>query len=266
MATRLGLAAVEGAQRGKAAHDVEEVAGEPAQRLPALLRPLLGVAADEPHEHRHERQREQHDERRFEIDVGHPSHHGQRDHRGEDHLREVAGEVGLERVDALHRRGGDLTALDAIRCDRVATQPPATTSSRSSDSTLDAARRPATSIDHASTPRAAKRDASSARSSRSAASEAPSNARATMRASRVAWAAPARWWPVRVPHRARATAARTASARAGEDRARASGLSRPTTRRLAERQGRPAACPQADRPRAHGRRGRSSPGRAARAG
>ena len=98
---------------------------EPAQRLPALPRPLFGVAADEPHEHRHERQREQHDQRRFEIDVRHPGHHGQRDHRGEHHLWEVAGEVGLERVDALHGRRGDLAALDAVRCEWLAPEPPA---------------------------------------------------------------------------------------------------------------------------------------------
>ena len=59
-AGRLRPAAVERAQRRQAAHDVEEVRREEPQREPALARALLGVAADQPHEHRHERQRQQH--------------------------------------------------------------------------------------------------------------------------------------------------------------------------------------------------------------
>ena len=57
---RLRLAAVERAQRRQPAHDVEEVRGEQPQRLPALARAALGRAADQPHEQRHERQRQQH--------------------------------------------------------------------------------------------------------------------------------------------------------------------------------------------------------------
>ena len=99
-------AAVERAQRRQPAHDVEEVRREQAQRLPALARPLLGVAPDEPHEHGHEREREQHDQRRRARSIrGDPERARRRGTtHGQHELRQVAGEVGLERVDALRPR------------------------------------------------------------------------------------------------------------------------------------------------------------------
>ena len=68
MRARLRGAAIERAQRRQAAHDVEEVRRQAAQGVPALAGALLGGAADEPHEDRHERQRDRHDERRLEVD------------------------------------------------------------------------------------------------------------------------------------------------------------------------------------------------------
>ena len=179
----------EGAQRRQAADDVEEVGREASQRLPALARPLLGVAADQPHEHRHERQREQHDQRRLEVDDRDPARApASGTIAGEHDLRQVAREVALERLDALHGGGGDLGALGAVERRSAARRSRRSTSARrSSDSTLQAARRPATSIPHASAPRATK--ASTSRPSvepRARASGAPWNARATIRASSVA--------------------------------------------------------------------------------
>ena len=53
----LGLAAVEGAQGGQAAHDVEEVVREAREGPPAGPRAALGVAPDQPHEERDQGQR-----------------------------------------------------------------------------------------------------------------------------------------------------------------------------------------------------------------
>ena len=86
---------------------------------PALAGALLGVAPDEPHEDRHERQREQHQARPRAVD-----HSGQREHgEGDDHrqhdLRQVAGEVRLEPVDALHRRRRDLARAGSVERQRL---------------------------------------------------------------------------------------------------------------------------------------------------
>ena len=121
---RLLAAAVERPQRRQPADDVEEVRREQPQRLPALDRPLLRVAADEPHEHRHERQRREHQRGRAEVDRGHPAEHGERHDACEHDLRQVAGEVALERVDALHRGRRDLARLGAVERERSGAQAP----------------------------------------------------------------------------------------------------------------------------------------------
>ena len=76
---RLRLAAVEGAKRRQAAHDVEEVRRQERERLPPLAGTLLRVAADQPHEHRHERQRQQHHARGDGVD-----HRDEHEHRDRD--------------------------------------------------------------------------------------------------------------------------------------------------------------------------------------
>ena len=120
----LGLAAVERTQRRQPADDVEEVGRQEHQRLPALTRSVLRVAPDEPHEDRDERQREQHEPGRDEVERGHEREDGNRDDDGEHDLRQVAGVGGLERVDA--RDGGrrHLGALDAVEGGRLALQAP----------------------------------------------------------------------------------------------------------------------------------------------
>ena len=119
----LRLASVEGAQRRQAAHDVEEVRREQRQRLPALPRVPGRGAADQPHEDRDERQREQHDPGRERVDRGDEHEHGDRDDGCEEDLRQVTGERGLERVDAVHRGRRDLGALGAVERGRVVAQP-----------------------------------------------------------------------------------------------------------------------------------------------
>ena len=55
--------------------------------------------------------------------VGHPCHDGERDDRREHDLRQVAGEVRLERLDALHRGRGDLAGLRPVGRRRLRRQP-----------------------------------------------------------------------------------------------------------------------------------------------
>ena len=99
----LGTAAVERSERRKAADDVAEVSGEERERLPALLRAALGVPADQPHEDRDERKRQQHDAGRQQIDRGHERQHRDGDDRREHDLGQVAGERRLERLDPRDR-------------------------------------------------------------------------------------------------------------------------------------------------------------------
>ena len=94
---------VEGAERRQPADDVGEVVREERERLPAFSRSMLGVAADEPHEDRHERKRHQHDPGGGEVDRRDEREHRDGDERGQHDLRQVAGEGRLERVDARHR-------------------------------------------------------------------------------------------------------------------------------------------------------------------
>jgi hypothetical protein len=69
-----------------AADDVEKVPrGAAAQ--PPLARSLLRVAADQPHEDRHEGQRQQHQPGRGEVDRADPAEHRERHDEGEHDLR-----------------------------------------------------------------------------------------------------------------------------------------------------------------------------------
>ena len=65
---RLRMRAVERAERGQPANDVEEVVREHRERLPALACAPLRVTADEPHEDGDERQREEHHARSERVD------------------------------------------------------------------------------------------------------------------------------------------------------------------------------------------------------
>ena len=111
-----------GAQRRQASDHVEKMRREAPQSPPARLGPVLGVAADQRHEHGHQGQREQHDQRRLEVHDRHPDEHQKRDDRGEHDLRQVAREVALQRLDPLHRDGGDLGAFRAVDCRRLRAQ------------------------------------------------------------------------------------------------------------------------------------------------
>ena len=177
---RLLLAAVQGPQGREPAHDVEEVRREHAQREPALPGALLGVAPDEPHEHRHERQREQHDQRRRHVDPRRP---GAGPRRGRPRPARPGAGSGRSRPRASRcpapprprpRRPARRRAPPAARRTRRSTS-----ATRSSERTSHAARRPAASKPQARRPRAAKASARTASGAVTSASEAPSNASAT---------------------------------------------------------------------------------------
>ncbi len=120
---RLCLTAVERPQRGEAADDVEEVVRKKAHRLPPLTGTALRVAADEPHEDRDQRERQDHHAGGDEIDRGDQREDRERDDQRQDELRQVAGERRLERVDAGHRGRRDLRALGAVERRGTAAEP-----------------------------------------------------------------------------------------------------------------------------------------------
>ncbi len=124
MRRRLGLAAVEGAQRRQSADDVEEVPGEKRERLPPLARAMLRVPADQPHEDRHERKRQQHDPGRKRVEERNQDEHRSRHDEGEDDLRQVAGEGRLERVHPADRRRCGLGARGPVERRGVVPEPP----------------------------------------------------------------------------------------------------------------------------------------------
>ena len=122
---------------------------------------------------------EQQDERRRDVDGRDPGEHRDRHDAGEDDLRQVAGEVRLEAVDALDRGRRDLGARRAVGAARLRADAARRARASGPDSTLDAARRPATSNPHASAARPAKTSRRSSSAVETASSEAPSKARAT---------------------------------------------------------------------------------------
>ena len=152
-----------------------------------LARLLLRVAADQPHEHGHERQRREQDERRRDVDGRDPREHRDRHDAGEHDLRQVAGEVRLEAVHALHRGRRDLGARGAVERDRLRAQPLLDEREPQLGEHVRRARLPATSKPQASTAARGEHDHERTSAVDTASSEAPSKARATTRASSVAW-------------------------------------------------------------------------------
>lgn len=110
----LGLGPPEDLQGRQPGDDVQEVPGEPGQQLPLPVHPGLGGPADQDHEQRDERQGDDDDRRRHPVLGDDPGEHRHRHDDREAELREVAGEVVVERVDAPGRQGDQRTgALSA---------------------------------------------------------------------------------------------------------------------------------------------------------
>ena len=148
-------AAVERAERRQPADDVEEVGREARERLPALARPPLGVPADEPHEDRDERQRQEHEARGDGVDRRDEGEHG--DRARPSRARPAAGSA--RRPSRARRRLPTATVATSALCAPSSAagrsrSRRSTRSSRSCESTSVAARRPATSNPHAVAARA----------------------------------------------------------------------------------------------------------------
>ncbi len=118
------MSAIERPERRETSHDVEEVRREEGEGTPARVCVALGVPADEDHEDGDERQGQQHERRRGEVDGHDPGDHGYRNRDREHELRDEPPEVGLERVDSLNRDRRDLAALRAVQRSRLAPEPP----------------------------------------------------------------------------------------------------------------------------------------------
>ena len=89
----------------------------------------------------------EHDQRRGEVDRRDPGQHGHRHDAGEQHLREVPGEVRLEGVDPLDRGRRDLGGVRSVESCRLSAKAiarRAPSSARRAPRRLPAARRPRT--------------------------------------------------------------------------------------------------------------------------
>ena len=119
----LRLATIERSQRRQPANDIEEVRRQQRHRLPALACPVPGGPADQPEEHGHEGQREQHQARGDEIERGHQHEHRDRHHDREHELRERPAEQPVQGIDAGDRGSRDLGALGSVERGGVVLQP-----------------------------------------------------------------------------------------------------------------------------------------------
>jgi len=111
-----------GAKRLEAADDVDEVCAEPRERPQAPLAARAGREADQHHEDGDERDGDEQDDSGGEVARQHPGDEEQRHDDREDGLGEVAGEVGLERVDALHCGGDQLAGATVAQARRARPQ------------------------------------------------------------------------------------------------------------------------------------------------
>ena len=114
--------------------------------------------------------------------------HGDRDRDGEDDLRQIARERGLERVEAGDRGRRHLGALDAVERGRTIAEPPLDQLDRSDAKTPVAAQRPSTSKPDAATARRPRRQRADASSTATPSRSAPPKTRAATAAIRTAWA------------------------------------------------------------------------------
>ncbi len=99
-----------------------EVGREQVEHRPACRRPLTGRPSHERAEDGNQRQRQHHHDTGEHVVCEHPDEDRDRGHDGEDELRQEAAEVRLERVEALHGGGRDLTGGALDRGGRAGTE------------------------------------------------------------------------------------------------------------------------------------------------
>ena len=106
LSLRLGPA--EHLERRQPGHHVEEVVREHRQRAPALLRVRAGGLADQRAEQRDERQGGGDRQPGERVGQADPDQDRDRHHRGQHELRQVLGEVAVERLDPVGGQRGQL--------------------------------------------------------------------------------------------------------------------------------------------------------------
>lgn len=103
----LGLGPAEDLQGGQALDDIEEVARQPGEQPPLAVHPRLGGPADQDHEQRDQRKGEDDRERREPVAGDDPGQHGEGNDDRQPQLRQIAGEVVVQGVDAPGGEGGE---------------------------------------------------------------------------------------------------------------------------------------------------------------
>ncbi len=111
----LCLGAAEDLQGGEAADHVEEVPGQPGQPTPLPVHVGLRGPPDQRHEQRDEGQRGGDGGGGHPVVRHDPRQHGHGDHDGQAELREVAGEVAVQGVDAAGGQGRQFARRPAAR-------------------------------------------------------------------------------------------------------------------------------------------------------
>ena len=115
----LGLGPAEDLEGREAGHHVEEVAGQALEQTGLSSHPNLRRGAHQGHEQRDQRHRHRDDHRRYPVGPQHHDDDGDRDDDGQEQLREIAGEVAVQGVDAAGRQHDEAARSAPGRCRRA---------------------------------------------------------------------------------------------------------------------------------------------------
>nr|WP_194852993.1 hypothetical protein [Nocardia sp. SYP-A9097] len=115
----LMMRAPEGPQCGQSGDDVEEMAAEPTQQRPLKFGASPSMQADHRTEHRDERQRDSDDHRGGPIGEYQPAQDERWHDDGSGELRQITGEVGVERVQSASDQRDQLTVTFTTQPERT---------------------------------------------------------------------------------------------------------------------------------------------------
>ncbi len=111
----LSLGLTEELQRGQALQAVEEVRAEQAQGFVLAFGDGLCALADHDHKEGNQRRGDQEDDARQQVDGENKDEDREGNEGGDDQLRQVLAKVGIQRLDALDRGGGQLAGALSAR-------------------------------------------------------------------------------------------------------------------------------------------------------
>jgi hypothetical protein len=120
--SQLGRRSPEDPQGRQTGDHIQEVAGEPGQRVPATLASPHRVGTDKRHEERNERDRQGYGQGSHEIRRRQAGDHDDRDDHRQHRLRQVAAEVRIKRIQAACCKSDDFTAGVAALAAAVASR------------------------------------------------------------------------------------------------------------------------------------------------